>query len=134
MYHASKLLIYLSFTVHYFYPVSRNFLSIRIVLSQKLLIFYFEKFSTWIWQAFNSLIPWPLLTQSDRSRRSFGKIGDCEQSKTWRLQGVVSHPMRMLRCLKSVKLNRKSKRVWFCSFRKEICFHRRYLALTFKSS
>ena len=31
--------------------VSRNFLSIRIVLSSfYLLIFYFEKFSTWIWR------------------------------------------------------------------------------------
>ena len=40
--------LYLSFTVH---VVSHNFLSIKKFLSWfYLLIFYFKKFSTWIWR------------------------------------------------------------------------------------
>ena len=52
-YHLIKFSLYLSFTVHYLYKKVSCFLPvlyIRIVLSCfYLLIFYFEKFSSWIW-------------------------------------------------------------------------------------
>ena len=53
LYHLIKFSLYLSFTVHYLYKEVSCFLPvlyIRIVLSCfYLLIFYFEKFSSWIW-------------------------------------------------------------------------------------
>ena len=53
LYHLIKFSLYLSFTVHYLYKEVSCFLPvlyIRIVLSCfHLLIFYFEKFSSWIW-------------------------------------------------------------------------------------
>ena len=54
LYHVTKFSVFLSFTFHYFYTKISWFtgvLSVRFVLGCfYLLIFYFEKFSTWIWR------------------------------------------------------------------------------------
>ena len=53
LYHMTKFLIFMLFAVYYFYSKISSFtpvLSIRTVLNSfLLLIFYFEKFSIWIW-------------------------------------------------------------------------------------
>ena len=53
LYHLCKFSLYLSFTVHYLYKKVSSFTPLLSITSVSscfyLLIFYFEKFSTWIW-------------------------------------------------------------------------------------
>ena len=54
LYHVTELLVYLSFTAHYFYTLISSFTQLFIhkncLSNFYLLIFNVEKFSTWIWR------------------------------------------------------------------------------------